>query len=117
MPNPFATLEELLLASLESYVDSAKIDKLLSNGQTMLANQELIKGALSNIIDSQKSNAADLLAIKAFLGIPDPRILATQKQLDQLGTQLVQETAAVEQFDGSMKAPVTEAPPTPITKE
>jgi hypothetical protein len=54
--------------------------------------------------------AADIVAIKTFLGMGAPPV-ATQAQLDQLGQQLTQETAAVKQFDESVQVPVTEAPP------
>lgn len=117
MPNPFQSIEELFLGVLQGHLPPATIAELLANQDQILENQAAIRGALSIIIDNQKTAQADLLAIKTFLGMGAPP-LVTQAQLNQLGKQLTQETAAVEQFDGSMQAPikaasvpVTEAPP------
>lgn len=111
MPNPFKSIGELFLSVLEGHIDAAKIDRILSNQQQILDNQQLIKRALS-------TTAGDILSIKAFLGVPDARIVASQEDLDQLGARLQRETAATQEFDNSLNATtrptiVSEAPPAP----
>lgn len=106
MEKSFSTLDDLLVNILESHIDSTKIDKILTN-------QELIKGSLAKLIEGQSYEreglkaivlvagdaGKDLLAIKAFLRIPDARIFATQDQLNKLGSQLRDNSDAAKQFD------------------
>lgn len=46
----------------------------------------------------------DLLTIKAFLGIPDVRIGATQADLDAFSAKLAKATQTVTAFDAEIKA-------------
>ena len=137
MPNPFNSLEDLLLSALQSHLDAAAVPAIASDvklvleaGDEILANQELIKGALSMIIDNQKTlqltantTAADVLAIKTFLGLAGA--VASQADLDKLGAKLAAETLAVQQFDQTIpipagpqgQGPMTIAPQTTTTKE
>lgn len=70
-----------------------------------LLTQHIDPRKIQQILDNQAAAAADLLAIKAYFGIPDPRIGATQDQLDTLGARVASETEAINQFDAGIHPP------------
>lgn len=80
-------------------IDDLMADLLGSRDKAILANQEIIK--------------ADLLSIKAYLGVPDVRIGATQAELDQLGARIKGETDVVTSFDQSATRPLGPREPPP----
>lgn len=59
---------------------------------------------VQDLRQSLKTMTDDLLAIKAFLGIPDVRIGATQADLDAFSAKLAKATQTVTAFDAEIKA-------------
>lgn len=96
MASPFKSLDDLLLsvvkAALQAHLDPSKVDGII-------ANQEEFKRTLKYILENQQAAAQDLLAIKAYLGVPDPRIGATQDDVNKLGALLKNQTDVVNEFD------------------
>jgi len=88
----------------------ARHDVLVALIQTITKTQADNAGAVASIqsrldLHTSMINGArdDLLSIKAFLGIPDARIGATQDQIDALGAAVQAEVKEIEQFDQTLQ--------------
>jgi hypothetical protein len=123
--NPYTTLEEMFLSLLQQHIDASMIEQTLVDQGTILGNQVVIKNMLTKLLAAQvrakaviDQTAADMLSIKVFLGLPDVRIVATQKDLDNLGAKLLGDTTTAQKFDQTIVAEepapalIPEAPPT-----
>jgi len=88
----FDLIEELLEKLFKHHTpDPKKLDEILNNQE----DEKVVSSAIQ----------ADILSIKAFFGIPDARIGATQEQVDALGTRVQGETDTINQFDASVQEP------------
>jgi len=97
--NPFSTLFELLEDLLTAHIDNSRLDKIIEQSAALLQGQADSKAAQETIVAQQAIIQADILSIKAFLGVPDVRIGATQEQVDALGARLQGDVKSAEQFD------------------
>lgn len=111
MASPFKSIEELLKAALQAHLDPSKVDKILDNQgaimaslSTMRSKQEAAFNAAAASDRVAAQSAQDLLAIKAFLGVPDPRIVATQDDVNKLGSLLKKQTDVANEFDRTIPA-------------
>ena len=75
MPNPYNSLEELFLGLFEEHI-AVSVATILENEAEILSNQQAAKA-------SDAAIAADLLAVKEYLGMtgPLPLSLADQEAL------------------------------------
>lgn len=101
----FSTLEDLLENLFTIHVDNARLDRIIEMEGAILQGQTDAKAAQETIVGQQAILQADLLSIKAFLGVPDLRIGATQEQLDALGQRVQKTVENVAEFDKSTTEP------------
>ncbi len=97
MPNPFATIEDLIEDALNRHVDNGAIKQILQNQAdakaTFIDFVTAVKAELDDI-------RADVLGIAQFLGAPASG--ASQGQLDALSKRITDEKAAIDTFDQSL---------------
>jgi len=111
---PFASITDLLEDLLGSHIDKEMLQKILQDAdQTLgivrefqtqafsavLSSLSRIEGAQQAMKTVQDGMVADLLSIKAFLGVPDVRLGATQEELNALGARIQETKHKVTQFD------------------
>ena len=94
--NPFTDLiEEILKDLLNQHPNNGKLNQILEDLQ-------IVKQAQEASAARDETIKADLLSIKAFFGIPDVRLGATQEQLEALSKRITDETAIVKESDANI---------------
>lgn len=102
MANIFTSLKDLLEDILSAHSDSKKLGDISDALVKLNATAERIEAKQGTIQATQETMQADLLSIKAFLGVPDVRNVATQEQLDELSARIQKQKEDVQTFDASI---------------
>ena len=81
---PFNSITELLEDLLGSHIDKETLAKTLTEVDQALVILKALRDQQAAILDGQGKIASDLLAIRAFLGVPDTEAV-NQDQLRAIG--------------------------------
>jgi hypothetical protein len=106
MPSPFTSLTELLEDLLSQHIDKDKLNEILVEVKAFKSQQDDLVTGQTTLTEHVTDLVQDMLEIKAFLGVPDARIGATQEDLDKLAARFKQTTQELVANDLSIPKPL-----------